>query len=433
MSQLNDSKDSFLAMTQSVFVFLVLVAMLAALVLFYDFSKTNLGILSFILALTAIVLVAKTIYHVANEDGQSQSRSEKRSLSILSDSSQKLFSEVYSNSLVAYLILDKDGFIISSNTSAARLLGRSAIRLNGNSFFSCIDTNKTEHLVLLKEKFRNGVTIANEEIEINHANSIVWATMSIFQFRGDKGEKVSLVTLLDITKQKEVDVAKSEFVSLASHQLRTPIAGMRWSAELLLMDGADSLTKQQRRYISRLLSNIQRMGNLIDDFLQVSRFDLGTRTIQPEVVNLQTLIEDIVGEQVIVSNSKKLKIHKKFDDSLKEIVSDQNLLRMIITNIYSNALKYSRLDGEVEISYRREGDDLIFDIRDTGMGIPIVEQSRIFTKIFRASNAAKEVPDGTGLGLYIVKKAVQVLKGRVTFVSTEDVGTTFTIVIPIVI
>ena len=432
MDKSEKQKSTSFAVIQATFVFMFLFFLILGSVIFYDFSSVNLGALAFIIATVCSFLLAKNIYEIANnEERQKEVIGKIVSGDYMDYPPKKLFTEVYDNSPIAYLILDKNGNIVSTNKSAIRLLGRSPVILKGAAFFSCVDTSKTEHLVLIKEKFRNGVVVVDEEIEIGRDEGSAWATMSILPFTDSSGNRASLVTLLDITKQKEVDTAKSEFVSLASHQLRTPIAGMRWSAELLLMDEVGTLTKQQRRYVNRLLTNIQRMASLIDDFLQVSRFDLGTRELETEVVDIQKMIDEVVGEQTVLFSSKKLKLEKHFDNSIKEFVTDAKLLRMIVTNLYSNAVKYSKNDGEVEISYVREGNDLIFSIRDSGIGIPKNEQPRIFSKVFRASNAMKEVPDGTGLGLYIVKKAVQVLRGRVTFKSTENAGTTFMVVIPV--
>lgn len=431
MFKKEDSKYNSIAVIQAVFVFFILFGLLLGLVIYYDFSGINLGALSFLIAVTCIVLFTKNIYDLANDEEKTVKIAKVLAKDVVNNPSQKLFAEVFNNSPIAYLILDNDGNIVTSNKSAVRLLGRSAVRLDKTQFFSCIDTENSEHLTLIKEKFRNGVVVNEEEIEIGRDGGSAWATMSIFPFTDLVNQRMNLVTLLDITRQKEIDTAKSEFVSLASHQLRTPIAGMRWSTELLLMDGVDSLSKQQRRYADRLLSNIQRMASLVDDFLQVSRFDLGTRIVQPEVVDIQKLINDVISEQSLLASSKRLVVEKKFADNVLEIVSDENLLRMIITNLYSNAIKYSNKEGVISIAYFREGEDLVLEIKDTGMGIPIADQSRIFTKVFRASNAMREVPDGTGLGLYIVKKAAQTLRGRVTFNSAENIGTTFSVVIPV--
>jgi len=432
MSQSNKNKKQHTPLVQAVSVFLILFGMLLTLVFFYDFSTTDTSALAFLVTIISAALMARNIYDLA----RSEERVKKMAKSIARDlmhPSQELFSEVYHNSPVAYLMLNEEGTIMSANTSATRLLGSPLSKLSRSSFFSCIEAQSSEHLILLKEKFFNGIVIAGEEIEIKHSNRVMWATLSILQYNGKEGEKMSLVTLVDITKQKQIDIAKSEFVSLASHQLRTPIAGMRWSAELLLMDDTDSLTKQQKKYVDRLLSNIKRMGGLVDDFLQVSRFDLGTRTLRSEVLNIEDLFEDVVSGQTIIFNKKELRLNKKYDKSIGEIVTDINLLRMIVTNIYVNAVKYTNEGGIIDISYKSNGNDLTIEVKDNGMGIPASEQSRIFTKVFRATNAMQEVPDGTGLGLYIVKRATQILKGRVTFVSEENVGTTFTVVVPLTV
>jgi signal transduction histidine kinase len=173
------------------------------------------------------------------------------------------------------------------------------------------------------------------------------------------------------------------------------------------------------------------MSSLVDDFLQVSRFELGTRVLKLETIKLKELCDDIITEQQVNINAKRLTVNKKYDEQVSLIESDLGLLRMIITNLFTNAVKYSRPGGEVTLSYEAQGSELQIIVKDTGMGIPVVEQGRIFSKIFRASNAIKEVPDGTGLGLYIVKKAVEQLEGRISFVSAEDVGTTFTVVVPL--
>jgi len=428
-----DNKKRFLiSIAQALFVFVILLMLLFVVFLLYDFSTVDLGALSFLLAIACIVLISRNVYDLARDDSKQKEAIESELVKHANESATKrLFDEVYKNSPVAYLILDDNSLITSVNLAGVRLLGQPLSRLLGREFFACLNTNEKDKIILLREKFKNGIIVSDEEISLKISQNQVWAVLSIFQFKDMLGKKVSLVTLLDITKQKEVDIAKSEFVSLASHQLRTPIAGMRWSAELLLLDDSEPLTKQQKKYASRLLSNIQRMGNLVDDFLQVSRFDLGTKVAQPETVNLRDLLEDIMSEQAVLASEKRVSVIKNYDQSLTEIETDPSMLRMILTNLYNNAVKYSKEEGEVEVSFRRERNEAVFEVRDTGIGIPVSEQPKIFSKVFRASNASKDVPDGTGLGLYIAKKAVQVLRGRIDFSSTEYVGTTFTVVLPL--
>jgi len=385
--------------------------------------------LAFILATACIVFFAKSVYEIHASNTREKKLAEEMADKIIK-SSEQLFLEVYNNSPVAYVIVGKFGDVVSANTAAARLFGIPAEKLIKRDLFSLIHTGHEDHNSILKEKFQSGIVVSDEEVKITRDKGFSWTKVSIFQFSNAEGKRLSLVTLVDVTKQKEIDTAKSEFVSLASHQLRTPISGMRWSAELLLMDGVESLSKQQKRYIDRLLSSIQRMSTLVDDFLQVSRFELGTRILKEETVVLKELFDDIVSEQHTKVSENRLKVLKEYDPSVPKIQSDLALLRMVVTNLYTNAVKYSRVGGDITIGYVRQGSDLVITIKDNGMGIPVGEQQRVFSKIFRASNAIREVPDGTGLGLYIVQKAVQTLEGRVSFVSSENMGTTFTVVVP---
>ncbi len=417
------------ALIKSFFTFATLFIALVLLIIRYDFSNVNVNALSFILAIVVIVLISKSVYEVTAGAENIKKMAEELANEFVK-SSEQLFLEVYNNSPVAYLIVGQYGDIQSANTAAARLFGHPTDKLVKRDIFSFLETSNEEHQLLLKQKFQQGIVISEEEVKVTRENGISWTTVSVFQFSTTEGKRLSLVTFVDVTKQKEIEIAKTEFVSLASHQLRTPISGMRWSAELLLMDGGETLNVQQKRYLDRLLSSIKKMNRLVDDFLQVSRFELGTRILKIEQVTLEDLFEDIISEQTEMASSKKLEIHKQYDNSIGVINTDLGLLRIIITNLYSNAIKYTRVGGRISLSYQRLGDDLMLEVRDNGMGIPLSEQHRIFSKIFRASNAQKEVPDGTGLGLYILQKSVQTLLGRVNFESSEN-GTTFTVVIPL--
>jgi signal transduction histidine kinase len=205
---------------------------------------------------------------------------------------------------------------------------------------------------------------------------------------------------------------------------------MKWSAELLLMDNPDNFTDRQRKYIDRLLLSVRRMSVLVDDFLRVSRFELGTFVPELTNFNVKELFEDVVLEQAARVDQKNLKVKTFCDDTLTVIRSDKNLVRMIVTNLLSNAVKYTKEKGTIHLGYKKNMDSIVISVVDNGMGIPANDQQRIFSKLFRARNAVRDVPDGTGLGLYIVKEAVDVLKGNITFKSVENQGTTFEVVLP---
>lgn len=419
------------ALSQSLGIFALTFSGVILLAIYYDFSKIDLEGLLFLMALLCCVFIAKNSYDMARADMNTDEVRQTVAID-LAISSEELYSQLYKNSPVPYLILDFDGHIKSANISAVRLLGATQTKIMGINIFSRLRCDDSEHLDLLIEKYHNGISVSDEMVFVKRPDGReAWSLLSLFGFTNVAGQKIGLMTLVDITKQKKAEDAKSEFVSLASHQLRTPIAGMKWSAELLQMDNPDSLSERQHKYIDRLLISIKRMAVLVDDFLRVSRFELGTFQAEYKSIDPKALFEDIVSEQSSRVNQKNLTIKNFYDESIGTIITDPNLLRMIITNLYSNAVKYTRENGTVHLGFGKRGEDMIITVSDNGMGIPTEDQDGIFSKLFRASNAIRDVPDGTGLGLYIVKEAVSVLKGNITFTTTENIGTTFEVILPL--
>lgn len=400
-------------------------------IIIVNFLSLDLSHLSFLIALACCGLITKNVYDRAFSK-QSEITLRQKLVKDISGSSQELYTQLYKNSPVPYILIDRDGIIDSGNVASSRLLGVPQIKVKDLNIFGRMQCESLDHLDLLINKYQSGISVSDETVQVKRMDGeFSWALMSLFQFTDDSGRQMGLMTLVDITKQKNIENAKTEFVSLASHQLRTPIAGIKWSAELLELDAGKTLTPQQKRYVDRLLTGVSRMALIVDDFLRVSRFELGT--FQPEYVSidLERTVHEIIAEQAPRVTQKKIEIKTFFDETIKTLVTDQNLLRMILSNLYSNAVKYTREEGTIHIGFSKKDDEIHLSIADNGMGIPMKDQDYIFSKLFRASNAVRNIPDGTGLGLYIVKQAVDVLRGRVSFTSVEDVGTTFEIVLPL--
>lgn len=342
-----------------------------------------------------------------------------------------LFMELYRRSPVPYVLIDTKGEIISANTSTVRLFNTTEGSLDGQNIFDSITGDDPTHVGLFPEKLRRGVFINDEEVRIVRVDGIErWVLFSLFSFTDSRGDKRGLVTFVDITKQKEIDKAKSEFVSLASHQLRTPISAMRWNAELLALDHPETFSESQKEHIDKIVKNLERMDILVGDFLNVSKLELGTLTANLAPVPLEPLVDTVIDEQAGRIKNKHITVKKDLDGSVPTINSDANLLHMVVGNLVSNAAKYTRENGSITIATKLTAGKVAISIADTGMGIPQAEQENLFTKLFRASNAKAEVADGTGLGLYIVKEVVEVLGGTIAFVSEEGVGTTFTVTLP---
>lgn len=234
----------------------------------------------------------------------------------------------------------------------------------------------------------------------------------------------------DVTKEREIDRAKDEFVSFASHQLRTPLTNMTWRAEMLLEGDAGRLTKQQRVYLQEIEDGNRRMTNLVNAFLNVSRINLGTLSIKPEPCDVRILVNECIGELAELIKEKQLSIRTAFEGSAI-VTCDPKILRIIIQNLLSNAATYTPVRGTVIVRLVAKGPELLLAVSDTGIGIPKRQQAKVFSKLFRADNVKKQHPDGTGLGLYIVKSLVDTSGGRVWFESQEKHGSTFCVALPV--
>jgi signal transduction histidine kinase len=231
----------------------------------------------------------------------------------------------------------------------------------------------------------------------------------------------------------DIDKAKTEFVSLASHQLRTPLSAISWYTEMLLSGDVGPITEGQEKYLTEVYKGNQRMISLVNALLNVTRMTLGTFVLEPEMVDLVTLIHSVLLEQTPEIEKRQLHITTIFEPSIPIIESDAKLLRMVMQNLISNAIKYTPPHGSIELSLCLDpaGKHFLFSVADTGVGIPTSQHERIFTRLFRADNVRANDTEGNGLGLYIVKAIIENSGGRVWFESEENHGSTFHVELPV--
>ena len=246
----------------------------------------------------------------------------------------------------------------------------------------------------------------------------------------------------DVTNEREIDKAKSEFVSLASHQLRTPLSTINWYAEILLEGDAGTLTEDQKKYLQEIYTGNQRMVALVNALLNVSRIELGTFTVQPTDTDMKKLIQDVASEQEPQIKERNINFSCKLSDTIPHMQVDAELMWMVFQNLLSNAIKYTPPGGSVtfSMSTKDPGDkldgkaikekSLCVSVEDTGYGIPESQKDKIFTKLFRADNVKEKDAEGTGLGLYIVRSIVEHSGGEIWFESKQDEGTTFYVLLP---
>ena len=239
-----------------------------------------------------------------------------------------------------------------------------------------------------------------------------------------------VVVFRDVTKEREIDRIKTDFLSVAAHQLKTPMGSMRWNLETILEDDS-GLTPETREVVEDVYQSNLRMNSLVNDLLNISRMDQGRMLNQPQPTEITKTINQALEELKESIQKKQVAIKFQSPKQLPKIVVDPNHFREVIQNILSNAVKYNRVKGTVTISLKLIEDKVEIVVSDTGIGIPKKDLAKLFSKFYRASNAIKSEADGSGLGLFVVKKYVEDWGGQVKFQSEEGKGTKITLIIPI--
>jgi len=235
----------------------------------------------------------------------------------------------------------------------------------------------------------------------------------------------------DITKEKEIDKTKTEFVSLASHQLKTPIGSIQWDLEMLMDGDYGSVTAKQKDILSEAYVMSKRMNDLVNALLNISRIEMGVFIIEPKPTDFVQLCEEVISEMKPRILKKGHELVKVFDQDLAKIPADDKLLRVIFQNFISNAIKYTPNGGKIVVAIKADSKDITFSVANNGAPIPDADQSKIFSKMFRASNAQEQDPEGNGLGLYVVKEIVENGGGKIWFTSKNGENTVFACSFPL--
>lgn len=235
----------------------------------------------------------------------------------------------------------------------------------------------------------------------------------------------------ELEKTKQLDQQKSEFLSIAAHQLRTPMAGIRWVTGMLYEGDMGELNKEQKHHLSNALENINRMVNLINDLLDVTKIEEQRFKYHFEKSNFAEIVSAVIKRFSNAAKEKNVSFDLQQPSTPIMIEVDQEKIEIVLSNLIDNGIKYSKKDDVIEIILSKNTNQLSCTVQDHGIGIPKDAQDRVFSKFFRGQNVLKVVTDGSGLGLFMVKDIVLKHNGDITFSSEENVGTQFTFTLPL--
>ncbi len=228
-----------------------------------------------------------------------------------------------------------------------------------------------------------------------------------------------------------INKLKSEFVAVASHQLRTPISGIRWETELLLSKFKKGLDEKQIQNIESIRFLSSKMSRLVNDLLDVAKIDQRRLILKKNLIDLSKTVKEVVSEVSPLIKSRNIELVLKISDKIPETIGDPERIKMVVENLINNSIKYSLNKGKIEISLIKKEEDIVFSVKDNGAGIPVEQQDRVFEKFFRSDNAVRYQTEGTGLGLFIAKNIIDQSGGEIWFESVENSGSIFNFSLPI--
>ncbi len=338
------------------------------------------------------------------------------------------------------LVLDEKNNILMLNPSAEEMLGVKGASLADHPLRDIVTaTSEKERDFVLK--FYTDLLIQNAKVkEPGEAVSFrVEGPRKVLDVSlvrapvGRGGTMGTIAVLRDITREAEIDRMKTEFISTVSHELRTPMTSIKGYIDLLYMGVAGPLSEQQKRFVTIIKNNADRLASLVSDILDISRIESGRVRLNFEPLSLKKVVEEVSLAFEHRIREKSLSYIVDIPDDLPPLWADKDRLTQILTNLISNACQYTPEGGSVTVTARAVGDVVQVDVRDTGIGIAPEDLPRVFDRFFRADHPVVRESPGTGLGLAITKAFVELHGGQIWVQSELGKGSTFSFTIPVAV
>lgn len=290
--------------------------------------------------------------------------------------------------------------------------------------------------ITLRQKAEDGLRDLNRELERKvgeRTGELTQALMELNHINANLSEEMEYRKKIEedvrrsLEKEKELNELKSRFVSMASHEFRTPLAGILTSASLIARYGGVDDADKRVKHVGVIKAAVTNLTNILNDFLSLDKLETGKVECHPEVIALDDFMGEVI-ETVRPTVKRGQRIVYERGGGIGPVRADKNMLRNVLFNLLSNAAKYSAEGREIFLGAEVTGENLVLTVKDEGVGIPVAEQKHLFERFFRAKNVT--TIQGTGLGLNIVRRYLDLMGGAIRFASEEGVGTTFTVTVP---
>lgn len=302
----------------------------------------------------------------------------------------------------------------------------------GKNIFGFLDGDDFKQLreQLIDEEKKKIKQVFRQEVSIGSRLDLEVTTVFL---KDEASERGVLIIFHDVTRDKLVERMKTEFVSISAHQLRTPLSAIKWTLRMVLDGDAGELNPEQKDLLEKTYVSNERMIALINDLLNVSRIEEGRFLYKQEPGQLEDIIKVVIDSSQELLKMKKMSLSVDMPQEKLPLVNlDKEKMELVVQNLLENAVKYTPEGGSVHISLEKHEAEVVFKIKDTGVGIPESEHERIFTKFFRGDNVIKMETEGSGLGLYTTRNIIDAHRGKIWFESKEGKGTTFFFSLPII-
>ncbi len=340
------------------------------------------------------------------------------------------------------VVVDTAGEIILVNRAAEDILGAKASRLVGKTIHDMRFSSPTHQdsaimgLSWIKEQIsRPWEQLQGQVVEDRYEidGKVINVRLSVVPAPGElPGEMLGVVAVFrDITAEVQADRAKSEFISTVSHELRTPLTSIKGYTDLILMGAVGEMNEAQRRFLGTVRANVDRLGSLVGDLLDISRLESGRMRLQVSEVNMAEVITQVVSAMKGPFAAQRVLLNMHLVEPLPVIQGDKERITQVLLNLLENACRYTLPGGKADVLARVENGELRVDIADTGIGISLEDQKHVFERFFRGDHPLVKEREGTGLGLAIVKSIIEMHGGRIWLQSSLGEGSTFSFTLPI--